>query len=58
MDGKETAVAPPIATLGIILLRADIDTDRFGTFAGDRPPECSLGLMWSLPNLKGRTASG
>jgi hypothetical protein len=35
MHGKEAAIAPPLATLGIVLERAAIDTDRFGTFSGD-----------------------
>lgn len=35
MHGKEAVIAPPLAVLGITLRRAAIDTDRFGTFAGD-----------------------
>lgn len=37
MHGKETVIAPPLAGLGIAVVRADLDTDRFGTFAGDVP---------------------
>jgi hypothetical protein len=38
MHGKEAALAPPLARLGIALLvPAGLDTDRFGTFTGEVP---------------------
>lgn len=37
MHGKEAAIAPPLATLGIALTVAPIDTDRFGTFTAETP---------------------
>ncbi len=36
MHGKEAALAPPLARLGVALLVPEgLDTDRFGTFTGD-----------------------
>jgi hypothetical protein len=38
MHGKEAALAPPLARLGIALLTPEgLDTDRFGTFTGEVP---------------------
>lgn len=38
MHGKALAIAPPLAPLGVQLVVAEgLDTDRFGTFAGDVP---------------------
>lgn len=42
MHGKEAAIAPPLATLGISLTVAPIDTDRFGTFTGEIPRAGSM----------------
>lgn len=54
MHGKEVAIAPPLATLGVTLLRADIDTDRFGTFAGD---VARSGTMLDAARAKARAAA-
>ncbi len=38
MHGKEAAIAPALARLGIaVIVPGDIDTDRFGTFSGEIP---------------------
>jgi len=42
MHGKEAAIAPPLATLGIALTVAPIDTDRFGTFTAETPRTCRM----------------
>jgi len=42
MHGKEAAIAPPLATLGIALTVAPIDTDRFGTFTAETPRTGSM----------------
>ena len=54
MHGKEVAIAPPLAALGIALQRADLDTDRFGTFAGDVP---RAGDMLEAARAKARAAA-
>lgn len=54
MHGKEAAIAPPLAALGIALHRADLDTDRFGTFAGDVP---RAGDMLEAARAKARAAA-
>ena len=54
MHGKEAAIAPPLATLGITLRRAEIDTDRFGTFAGD---VARAGSMLEAARAKARAAA-
>lgn len=53
MHGKEATIAPPFAALGITVVRAAIDTDRFGTFTGDiaRP-----GSMVDAARAKARAA--
>lgn len=42
MHGKEAAIAPPLATLGITLTVAAIDTDSFGTFTAETPRTGSM----------------
>lgn len=37
MHGKEAALAPPLADLGIGLVTPAMDTDRFGTFTAETP---------------------
>jgi len=38
MHGKDTAIAPALARLGItVIVPDDLDTDRFGTFTGEIP---------------------
>lgn len=54
MHGKEAVIAPPLAALGITLRRADIDTDRFGTFAGD---VARSGTMQEAARAKARAAA-
>lgn len=54
MHGKEVAIAPPLAALGIVVQRAGIDTDRFGTFAGDVP---RAGSMLEAAQAKARAAA-
>ena len=54
MHGKEAAIAPPLAALGITLRRADIDTDLFGTFAGD---VARAGTMLEAARAKARAAA-
>lgn len=53
MHGKEAVIAPPLAALGVTVERADLDTDRFGTFAGDVP---RAGTMLDAARLKARAA--
>ena len=54
MHGKDAVIAPPLAALGITLRRADIDTDRFGTFAGDVP---RAGSMLEAARAKARAGA-
>lgn len=54
MHGKEAAIAPPLAALGITVECAVIDTDRFGTFAGDVARE---GSMVDAARAKARAAA-
>lgn len=54
MHGKEAAIAPPLAALGITLVRAAIDTDRFGTFTGD---VARTGTMLETARAKARAAA-
>lgn len=54
MHGKEAAIAPPLAALGIVVQRAEIDTDRFGTFTGD---VARAGTMLDAARAKARAAS-
>lgn len=54
MHGKEAVITPPFARLGITVRRADIDTDRFGTFAGDIP---RAGTMLEAARAKARAAA-
>lgn len=55
MHGKEAAIAPPLARLGIALtVPASFDTDQFGTFAGDVP---RAGSMIEAARAKARAAS-
>lgn len=54
MHGKEVVIAPPLAALGITLRRADIDTDCFGTFAGD---VARAGTMQEAARAKARAAA-
>lgn len=54
MHGKEAAIAPPLAGLGIAVVRADLDTDRFGTFAGD---VARAGDMRDAARAKARAAA-
>lgn len=54
MHGKEAAIAPPLAALGITLHLAPIDTDRFGTFGGDIP---RAGSMVEAARAKARAAA-
>jgi hypothetical protein len=35
MHGKETVIAPPLAALGVAVVLAKVETDRFGTFSGE-----------------------
>jgi hypothetical protein len=42
MHGKEAAIAPPLATLGIALTVAPVDTDSFGTFTAETPRTGSM----------------
>lgn len=35
--GKEAAIAPALAPLGVTIELADVDTDAFGTFTGETP---------------------
>jgi hypothetical protein len=42
MHGKEAALAPPLAGLGIKVVLARIDTDRFGTFTAETPRAGSM----------------
>jgi hypothetical protein len=53
MHGKELAIAPPLAALGVTLIRPEIDTDRFGTFTGETP---RLGTMADAARSKARAA--
>ena len=54
MHGKERAIAPPLAELGIRIERAVIDTDRFGTFSGD---VLRSGNMLEAARAKARAAA-
>lgn len=54
MHGKEAAIAPPLATIGVAVLLADLNTDRFGTFAGDVP---RTGTMLDAARAKARAAA-
>ena len=42
MHGKEAALVPPLAALGIEVVVAGIDTDRFGTFTAETPRQGSM----------------
>ena len=42
MHGKEAALAPPLAALGIGLVTPAMDTDRFGTFTAETPRAGSM----------------
>lgn len=43
MHGKEAAFGPPLAALGVALVRPEeIDTDRFGTFTGETPRQGTM----------------
>ena len=53
MHGKEAAIAPPLATLGIALTVAPVDTDRFGTFTAETP---RTGSMEDAARAKARAA--
>jgi len=52
--GKEAVIAPPLAALGITVQTAAIDTDRFGTFAGD---VARAGTMREAARAKARAAA-
>ncbi len=54
MHGKETVIAPPLAALGVSVLCAPIDTDRFGTFSGD---VARAGSMLDAARAKARAAT-
>jgi hypothetical protein len=54
IHGKEHAVAPPLATIGVAVLLADLKTDRFGTFAGD---VARTGTMLDAARAKAHAAS-
>lgn len=54
MHGKEAAIAPPLAALGIALTRAVIDTDRFGTFSSE---VTRTGTMLDAARAKARAAA-
>jgi hypothetical protein len=55
MHRKEEVIAPPLARLGITLVvPADLDTDRFGTFTGERP---RTGTMLEAARAKARAAA-
>lgn len=52
---KEEAIAPPLARLGITLVvPPDLDTDRFGTFTGERP---RAGTMLDAARAKAMAAA-
>jgi len=53
MHGKEAALAPPLAALGISLILPAIDTDRFGTFTAETPRS---GTMADAARAKARAA--
>lgn len=53
MHGKEAALGPPLAALGITLIRPEIDTDRFGTFTAETPRH---GTMVDAARAKARAA--
>ena len=53
MHGKEAALAPPLAALGITLIRPEIDTDRFGTFTAETPRS---GTMADAARAKAKAA--
>jgi hypothetical protein len=53
MHGKEAALAPPLAALGVTLVRPEIDTDRFGTFSAETPRR---GTMADAARAKARAA--
>ena len=42
MHGKEAVIAPPLAALGVTVVLAEVETDRFGTFSGDVPRAGSM----------------
>lgn len=42
MHGKEAVIAPPFAALGVTMVLAEVETDRFGTFSGDVPRAGSM----------------
>jgi hypothetical protein len=55
MHQKEEAIAPPLAQLGITLVvPADMDTDRFGTFTSERP---RTGTMLDAARAKAMAAA-
>lgn len=53
MHGKEVALGPPLAALGITLIRPEIDTDPFGTFTAETPRQ---GTMVDAARAKARAA--
>lgn len=54
MHGKETAIGPPLAAIGIALdLAPGLNTDRFGTFSGETP---RLGSMVDAARAKAGAA--
>ena len=42
MHGKEAVIAPPFVALGVTVVLAEVETDRFGTFSGDVPRAGSM----------------
>lgn len=54
MHGKEQAIAPPLAALGIRIESTAIDTDRFGTFSRNVPRS---GNMLEAARSKARAAA-
>ncbi|WP_235933357.1 DUF6671 family protein [Paragemmobacter ruber] len=54
MHGKEAAIAPHFARIGITVERAAIDTDRFGTFSGEI---ARMGTMADAARSKARAAA-
>jgi hypothetical protein len=58
MHGKEAALAPPLAALGILLETVAIDTDRFGTFTAETPRAGSMEEAARAKALAAITATG
>jgi hypothetical protein len=55
MHGKEVAIAPPLAALGVgLVVPEGLDTDAFGTFTGEVPRQ---GTMLDAARAKARAAT-